>query len=190
MLSRAADHTYVWFFFLPFKEFCNAAKIGPWKASDCVAVPSLCRPLTPVPPFAPLLQYFALLLCIFLLEVLAGVLAYIYYQQVKPLKSTHCFKSPLTYICARWGNSPRLNPFPDLHFFFSHGLQWSCLAQFQDEKKNRKRTSINLPVPVVCNLSRKNLCCSFASYLKKQKGKSKLTLRLPTRLKKCVYKAL
>lgn len=27
-------------------------------------------------------QYFVLLLCIFLLEVLAGVLAYIYYQQV------------------------------------------------------------------------------------------------------------
>ena len=29
-------------------------------------------------------QYFVLLLCIFLLEILAGVLAYIYYQQVIP----------------------------------------------------------------------------------------------------------
>lgn len=66
----------------------------------CVASPAHRHPLTPFPP-APLLQYFALLLCIFLLEVLAGVLAYIYYQQVKPLQSTDCFKSPLTYICAR-----------------------------------------------------------------------------------------
>lgn len=30
-------------------------------------------------------QYFVLLLCIFLLEILAGVLAYVYYQQVIPL---------------------------------------------------------------------------------------------------------
>lgn len=32
-------------------------------------------------------QYFVLLLCIFLLEILAGVLAYIYYQQVNPRMS-------------------------------------------------------------------------------------------------------
>lgn len=38
------------------------------------------HPLTVFSPPRP--QYFVLLLCIFLLEILAGVLAYIYYQQV------------------------------------------------------------------------------------------------------------
>lgn len=40
-------------------------------------------PFQPNPlPFIVSPQYFVLLLCIFLLEILAGVLAYIYYQQV------------------------------------------------------------------------------------------------------------
>lgn len=42
---------------------------------------------------APSLQYFILLLIIFLLEIVAGILAYVYYQQVRrgqaPRTCTH-----------------------------------------------------------------------------------------------------
>lgn len=44
------------------------------------------HPLTVIPS-SLCFQYFILLLCIFLLEILAGVLAYIYYQQVIPIVS-------------------------------------------------------------------------------------------------------
>lgn len=52
--------------------------------------------LSPPPP-----QYFVLLLCIFLLEVLAGVLAYVYYQQVISYnnKSCGCFCGALKWFC-------------------------------------------------------------------------------------------
>lgn len=52
-------------------------------ASDKPA-PSFCSNIL----FFPiLLQYFILLLCIFLLEIIAGILAYIYYQQVSGQQS-------------------------------------------------------------------------------------------------------
>lgn len=117
-------------FLVPFKVFCNRAKIGAWNAlsPDCAASPSHRHPLTHLPP-APLLQYFALLLCIFLLEVLAGVLAYIYYQQVRPLCVDRLdIKSPLTHVCARCEKS-KIKPASRSSFFTWTPVESPCTAK-------------------------------------------------------------
>lgn len=110
-----------------FLVFCNLAKTGAWNAfsSVCAASPSHRHPRTHFPP-APLLQYFALLLCIFLLEVLAGVLAYIYYQQVRPLHVDRLYRE--------W-KSPRLNPLPDLQFSLWTPVESPCATKDEGKEK-------------------------------------------------------
>lgn len=54
---------------------------SPQNGGVCVLRPSL-HP-------RPLPQYFLLLLVIFLLEIIAGVLAYVYYQQVRDAGGPH-----------------------------------------------------------------------------------------------------
>lgn len=144
---------------MPFKVFYNPAKIGAWNApsSDLCSLPAHRHPLTAFPP-ALLLQYFALLLCIFLLEVLAGVLAYIYYQQVKPLQSTDCFKSPLTYICARCEKSQ----IKSLFVFFCSGSSRVASRGSGWRKKEKE------------NLY-KSLCPTFATF----PGKFSVAASLP-----------
>uniref|UniRef100_A0A4W5KAY1 CD151 molecule (Raph blood group) n=1 Tax=Hucho hucho TaxID=62062 RepID=A0A4W5KAY1_9TELE len=73
--------------FMPFHNFLNLA--NPYHQRGNCFWASFHRqrargyPFQPNPlPFIVSPQYFVLLLCIFLLEILAGVLAYIYYQQL------------------------------------------------------------------------------------------------------------
>lgn len=55
-------------------------------AGGCPAL--WCLMLSPLNGFLPP-QYFILLLLIFLLEIIAGVLAYVYYQQVRGAWTSH-----------------------------------------------------------------------------------------------------